>query len=610
MASSGRAIVLGALLAGLAVGFRTQTFWITVPLLLARARRSRRSRSGRRDARFGHRLRRRRRWPGRVPLRRRQRRAAGLPGGARQPGRRGLRRRRDAVPESDAAAGRVRAAAHLRVAVGQRAAGRRRAGAGDARRPAPAAGFGERRTLAAVAAISAPYLVFHLAFQDTTFARYALPVVLAGGLPGRRRPRRGRARRGPRRRRPGRVEPQHRRAAAVGLRRARQPDRAALRPGDRGGGRGVAGRRSWRCTRRCSVRSRPSRGRSGERLPSPPRREWLELARHWQSGGGRSGVVPGRCAADRSGAGRSSGAAPGRALRVGTLEHVDAGRHASRRRARGTASASPAGSPPRAGASRPKPRAWPASWGRGRTWPRSTPTCAGGRRPAACWSAVAISAPTGSPRPPSPSPSTGKLLDSWPQPPGFFVAPVTRAGRRPRRRRHASPTSRWPRRRRPMPRPVPTAIEQFDLQSPGITMWAFGRGFHEPELDNQRGRAWRWMSDEARLEIPQTAGDVTLVLEGESPLTYFDVAVHAGGVERRGASSGTVPLVGRLRRPARASAPRASRPARARCASPPRRPSRRPSAARSADRRRLGLRLFTVASSPACRPAETAQIHA
>ena len=46
--------------------------------------------------------------------------------------------------------------------------------------------------------------------------------------------------------------------------------------------------------------------------------------------------------------------------------------------------------------------------------------------------------------------------------------------------------------------PVATAIEQFDLQSPGVTMWAFGRGFHEPELDNQRGRAWRWMSERGR----------------------------------------------------------------------------------------------------------------
>ena len=157
--------------------------------------------------------------------------------------------------------------------------------------------------------------------------------------------------------------------------------------------------------------------------------------------------------------------------------------------------------------------------------------------------------------------------------------------------------------------PVPTAIEQFDLQSPGITMWAFGHGFHEPELDNQRGRAWRWMSDEARLEIPQTAGDVTLVLEGESPLTYFD-APSTLEVWSGEAKLGTVPLSGdfvvrlgiraaRLRGQPGHAAPhhladfRAGRAGRApptdagsACASSP------------------------SPSSPACRPGETAQIHA
>ena len=37
----------------------------------------------------------------------------------------------------------------------------------------------DRRSLVAVAAMSAPYLVFHLAFQDTSFVRYALPIVPA-----------------------------------------------------------------------------------------------------------------------------------------------------------------------------------------------------------------------------------------------------------------------------------------------------------------------------------------------------------------------------------------------------------------------------------------------
>ena len=67
-----------------------------------------------------------------------------------------------------------------------------------------------------------------------------------------------------------------------------------------------------------------------------------------------------------------------------------------------------------------------------------------------------------------------------------------------------------------------TSVEQFDLQSPGALMWAFGSGFHEPELDNARARSWRWMSERAEIEVAQVAGDATLVLRGEAPLTYFD----------------------------------------------------------------------------------------
>ncbi len=35
----------------------------------------------------------------------------------------------------------------------------------------------DRRGLTAIALVSVPYLAFHLAFQDTTFVRYALPLV-------------------------------------------------------------------------------------------------------------------------------------------------------------------------------------------------------------------------------------------------------------------------------------------------------------------------------------------------------------------------------------------------------------------------------------------------
>ena len=123
-----------------------------------------------------HRLRRRRRWPGRVPL------LVASGGPQAYLAALGSQAGEDFAGvemlylNPDAAAGRVRAAAHLRLAVGQRAAGRRWSWCW--RRSALVLLLaGERRTLAAVAAITVPYLVFHLAFQDTTFARYALPMV-------------------------------------------------------------------------------------------------------------------------------------------------------------------------------------------------------------------------------------------------------------------------------------------------------------------------------------------------------------------------------------------------------------------------------------------------
>ena len=68
------------------------------------------------------------------------------------------------------------------------------------------------------------------------------------------------------------------------------------------------------------------------------------------------------------------------------------------------------------------------------------------------------------------------------------------------------------------------ALEQFDVQSPGIAMAGFGDGWHEPEYEPVVGRTWRWMSDRARLAVRGSGRDVTLAIAGESPLRYFDAA--------------------------------------------------------------------------------------
>lgn len=82
---------------------------------------------------------------------------------------------------------------------------------------------------------------------------------------------------------------------------------------------------------------------------------------------------------------------------------------------------------------------------------------------------------------------------------------------------------------------VPVALEQFDLQPQGVPMRAFGAGWQEPEFNASTGRPWRWMSDSATLWVRPIGRDVVLTLAGESPRRYFDrppvVRVDVGGRE-------------------------------------------------------------------------------
>jgi hypothetical protein len=87
-------------------------------------------------------------------------------------------------------------------------------------------------------------------------------------------------------------------------------------------------------------------------------------------------------------------------------------------------------------------------------------------------------------------------------------------------------------------RQVQVALEQFDLQPDGILMVGFGDGWYEPEYNPSTARAWRWMSERARLWVRPVGRDVTVTISGESPLRYFDrapvVRVLAAGVELSG----------------------------------------------------------------------------
>jgi hypothetical protein len=96
------------------------------------------------------------------------------------------------------------------------------------------------------------------------------------------------------------------------------------------------------------------------------------------------------------------------------------------------------------------------------------------------------------------------------------------------------------------------AIEQFDV-SESRPVFGFADGWYEHEYNPRTGRQWRWMSEqnEIRLHSPARretgsglapgpdgpalpSPDLTLVLEGESPLKYFSrpsrLVIRAGGM--------------------------------------------------------------------------------
>ena len=67
---------------------------------------------------------------------------------------------------------------------------------------------------------------------------------------------------------------------------------------------------------------------------------------------------------------------------------------------------------------------------------------------------------------------------------------------------------------------ITTAIEQFDLQDDGVTMWGYDDGWQEAEYSPALG-VWRWTSDRATLRIVGPARALRITLSIESPLKYF-----------------------------------------------------------------------------------------
>ena len=132
----------------------------------------------------------------------------------------------------------------------------------------------------------------------------------------------------------------------------------------------------------------------------------------------------------------------------------------------------------------------------------------------------------------------GRPLDRWTAPPGFFLRTIdvpagalTGAGDWARLTVAARPPAG-------AAGTAGAAIEQFDLQSGAdALMLGFDDGWHEQEYSFVQGRAWRWTSEAATLRIlagPEVR-QVSLQIQAESPLRYFDgapeVVLRAGGRE-------------------------------------------------------------------------------
>lgn len=69
-----------------------------------------------------------------------------------------------------------------------------------------------------------------------------------------------------------------------------------------------------------------------------------------------------------------------------------------------------------------------------------------------------------------------------------------------------------------------TAIEQFDVQTSGALMWGYDDGWHEAEY-NPRVGLWRWTSERATLRVLNPRAQVVVSMNVESPQRYFEEPV-------------------------------------------------------------------------------------
>ena len=389
----------------------------------------------------------------------------------------------------------------------------------------------DRRSLAAVFALAGPYLVFHLLFQDTSFIRYALPLVPVVSFLAVRG-----------------VSLVSMKAVPVvaalvstaGVAIA-SPVLAAYSGEPSPQVRAVDAMRMEALVKKPGALAmhqtfvRPLEAEDvgvTPQLPSPPRLEWLELAKYWKS----EKTEPIWFLADPM---RSDLALIDPASRQDVTELTW-----------------PLVARPAFGGMRPSAVRWirmpVPGWFVEEGW-SLTPETSGmaglmGRGPHLAPITGMIRRRSGAARmliggrnlagPNDPAARfrvsiDGVLFQEWDTSPGFFLKIFDiPAGRLTGPGTWAAVSVQS------TPSAITTAVEQFDVQDEQALMWGYGSGWQEAEYSMERG-VWRWSSDRATVRIAGPPRPVRVSLTIESPLRYFDAPprVRALAGERELAAS-------------------------------------------------------------------------
>lgn len=69
--------------------------------------------------------------------------------------------------------------------------------------------------------------------------------------------------------------------------------------------------------------------------------------------------------------------------------------------------------------------------------------------------------------------------------------------------------------------PAPIVFDQFDFQSIDGTIVAYDEGWWQEEYQQRSGQTWRWTAGEAKLWLFNPGRDLTLVISGEDPTRHY-----------------------------------------------------------------------------------------